>query len=57
LGRLVEKNLPDGEVVRFDYDLKGNLISAANGNITYDMEYDPSGRLLTIKTGTDLFFD
>ncbi len=46
LGRPIEIRYGDGEVCRFAYDGRGNVIEAANPEITIRYEYDDSGRVV-----------
>jgi RHS repeat-associated protein len=46
LNRLVEKRLPSGDVVRFEYDLLGNIQLAANGCSRVEFERDATGRVV-----------
>ncbi|PMX77614.1 hypothetical protein C1Y21_34300, partial [Pseudomonas sp. MPR-R2A3] len=44
-GRLVRKNLPDGNLVEYTYDRQGNLLSVDDGHWALAYEYDPQNRL------------
>jgi RHS repeat-associated protein len=46
LNRLVEKQLPSGDVVRFEYDLLGNIHAAENGCARVEFERDATGRVV-----------
>ncbi|WP_108651045.1 DUF6531 domain-containing protein [Dongshaea marina] len=46
LGRLQQKQLPDGMFERFAYDQQGNLTLAQNHDATLEFSYSPSGNLL-----------
>ncbi len=44
-GRLVRKNLPDGNTVDYTYDRQGNLLSVDDGHWALAYEYDAQNRL------------
>ncbi|MBI5047654.1 MAG: hypothetical protein HZB54_01700, partial [Deltaproteobacteria bacterium] len=48
LNRLTLKSFPDWSYETFSYDSNGNLIQAANRNITYTFAYDANRRLTNI---------
>ncbi len=50
--RLLRKNYPDGTEETFSYDSKGNILTAANKNISYSFSYDIAGRMLTATDST-----
>ncbi|MBI5893622.1 MAG: RHS repeat protein [Deltaproteobacteria bacterium] len=48
LNRLTLKSFPDWSYETFSYDSNGNLIQAANRNITYTLAYDANRRLTSV---------
>ena len=50
-GRVIRRELHDGQVVRFSYDLRGQLISMVDATGTTSMSYDKQGRLLQRTNG------
>jgi len=50
--RLLRKNYPDTTEETFSYDSKGNILTAANKNISYNFSYDVAGRMLTSTDST-----
>lgn len=45
--RLLKKSYPDNTEETFSYDAKGNILTAANKNISYSFSYDLAGRMLS----------
>ncbi len=50
-GRLVRKNLPDGNKVDYTYDCQGNLLSVDDGHWALAYEYDAQNRLIAEHQG------
>ena len=48
LNRLIQVSYPDGTTKSFSYDSRGNMISAANQDISYSFSYDQNNRLTGI---------
>ncbi|RKZ54972.1 MAG: hypothetical protein DRQ99_30610 [Candidatus Parabeggiatoa sp. nov. 3] len=46
LGRVIEKQIPDGSAEHFEYDPNGNLIAAINPDCTVTLERDALGRII-----------
>jgi RHS repeat-associated protein len=59
LGRILQKVLPslpntDGQTETFQYDANGKLITCANQFIQINRSYDPEGRLVEERQGSDI---
>lgn len=50
-GRLVRKNLPDGNKIDYTYDRRGNLLSVDDGHWALAYEYDTQNRLIAEHQG------